>query len=163
MKTLLILRHAKSSWDNERLADHARPLAARGRGDAPRMGELLRQQDLVPDLIIASTAKRARETAALVIETSGYGGELRLEDNFYMGGPEDYIEALQRLPDTYEQVLVIGHNPGMEMLLEELTGEWERLPTAALAQVSLPIAHWNELDEVTAGELEHLWTPRALV
>ena len=162
MKTLLILRHAKSSWDDEHIADHARPLASRGKGDAPRMGEVVRAADLVPDLIISSTAKRARETAKLVMETSGYGGDLRLEDDFYMAGPEDYLEVLQLLPDVYTRVMIVGHNPGLEMLLEMFTGEWERLPTAALAEVRLRIARWEELDEDTEGALVHLWTPRAV-
>lgn len=162
MKTLLILRHAKSSWEREDLSDPDRPLAPRGKRDAPRMGELLRKQALLPDLLLTSTAKRARATAELVAEAAGYSGDIRQESSFYMAGTEEYLEALQALPDAYEQVMIVGHNPGLEVLLEDLTGEWEHLPTAALAQVELPIEHWRELTDVTEGRLAHLWTPRAL-
>ena len=160
MKTLLILRHAKSSWDNARLADHDRPLKARGKQDAPKMGRLLRRLDLTPDLIISSTARRAHDTAELVSEACGYEEEVLLTEDFYHAGPEEYIEVLLQLPDTLTRVMVVGHNPGLEMLLETLTEDWERLPTAALAEVALPIAHWAELTEATSGALRQLWCPR---
>ena len=90
MKTLLILRHAKSDWETPDVADHDRPLNGRGKRDAPRMGRLLRDENLVPDLIISSTAKRARKTAKLVAEASGYEGEIRLAETLYLAGPEAY-------------------------------------------------------------------------
>lgn len=162
MKTLLILRHAKSSWKKPGLADQDRPLNKRGKRDAPRMGQLVEQEDLVPDLIITSTAKRARVTAELVAENSGYEGEIQLERSFYMGYPEAYLEVLRQLPDEIQTVMVVGHNPGLEELLEELVMEPERLPTAALARVDLPIQSWQELDDEVVGELVSLWRPREL-
>lgn len=162
MKTLLILRHAKSSWSKPELADHDRPLNKRGKRDAPRIGSLLRREDLVPDLIISSTAARARSTAELASEACGYEGELRLERECYAAGPEAYLDALQSLPESYPCVMVVGHNPGLEELLELLTGEWQRLPTAALAQVRLRLDVWGELDEDTRGKLVNLWLPRQL-
>ena len=77
MKTLLLLRHAKSSWDNSELADHDRPLNGRGRRDAPRMGQLLAQHDLTPDLIVTSAARRAATTAELVALAAEYGGDIQ--------------------------------------------------------------------------------------
>lgn len=162
MKTLLILRHAKSSWRDSELADHDRPLNKRGKQDAPRIGNLLRREDLVPDLIVSSSAKRAHKTAELVIEASGYEGELRLDDELYAADPEGILDALQSLADDYERVMVIGHNPGLEELLELLTGEWQRLPTAALAQVKLRLDSWQDLEEDTQGKLVNLWLPRQL-
>jgi phosphohistidine phosphatase len=162
MKTLLILRHAKSSWDNMQLTDYERPLNNRGKRDAPRMGKLLREQDLMPDLIITSSAERALTTAEAVALASDYEQEIKHTRSFYHADPEPYIEALQQLDDSYERVMVVGHNPGIEELLEELTGLWERMPTAALAHVTLPIAHWHELDEDTTGELVNLWRPKEL-
>jgi phosphohistidine phosphatase len=162
MKTLLILRHAKSSWKKPGLADHDRPLNKRGKGDAPRMGQWVEQQDLVPDLIITSTANRARVTAEVVAENSGYEGEIQLERSFYMGYPEAYLEVLRQLPDEVQTVMVVGHNPGLEELLEELVMEPERLPTAALARIDLPIQTWQELDDEVVGELVNLWRPREL-
>ena len=84
MKTLLILRHAKSSWNNLDLPDYDRPLNKRGKRDAPRMGDFLRHQDLVPDLIISSTAKRAKKTAKLFAKAVGYKEKISLETSFIM-------------------------------------------------------------------------------
>lgn len=166
MKMLLILRHAKSSWKFSGVSDHDRPLKKRGMRDAPRMGWLLREEDLLPDLILSSTATRARKTAELVAEKSGYEGELEYRSDFYGAGPEDYINALCSLTNEYTRVMVVGHNPGLEELLELLTGEAERLPTAALAQVALPIHTWRELSDIEEssldGKLVNLWRPRDL-
>ncbi|MEJ2601093.1 MAG: histidine phosphatase family protein [Anaerolineales bacterium] len=162
MKTLLILRHAKSSWKHAELPDFDRPLNRRGKRDAPRMGELLRQLDLFPDLILSSSAQRARQTTQAVVDSSGYGGEVYWMDSLYAAPPESYLDALRALDDSLQQVMVVGHNPGMEELLEELTGEAETLPTAALAQVLLPIQSWNQLDEDVDGELVQIWRPRQL-
>ena len=162
MRTLLILRHAKSSWKDDSLPDHDRPLNKRGLKDAPRMGQLLRREDLLPDLILCSSAKRARVTAELVAEESGYEGELRLKDDLYAFDAEAYLEALTELSDGYDRVMVVGHNPAMEELLEALTGGFERLPTAALAMVELPIDRWSELEDEPEGKLTHLWRPKEL-
>jgi phosphohistidine phosphatase len=162
MKTLLILRHAKSSWKKTELADHDRPLAKRGKRDAPRMGQLLRDEDLLPDLIISSSAKRASITAETVAEESGFEGDLRLDRDLYSFDADAYLEALAEVDDIYERTMVVGHNPGLEELLELLTGEYQRLPTAALAQVELPIQSWAELSEETQGELANLWRPKEL-
>jgi phosphohistidine phosphatase len=162
MKTLLILRHGKSSWKDSSLADHDRPLKQRGKRDAPLIGELLREQGLVPDLILSSSAKRALKTALLVADASGYEGEIDIRREFYPGYPDAYIEALMETPDECQIVMVVGHNPGLEELLELLTESAEFLPTAALAQVVLPVNYWHELSDETEGELVNLWLPRAL-
>ena len=164
MKTLLILRHAKSSWGEPAVSDHDRPLNKRGKRDAPRVGQMLRQQDLVPDLILTSTAKRARKTAEAIAEVSGYGGEIEACAEFYPGTPEDYMAVLRALPDEHpdlllRRIMVVGHNPGLEELLATLTDETPGLPTATLAQVDLPIAGWTDLTEETEGKLVFLWTP----
>lgn len=162
MKTLLVLRHAKSSWDNVMLTDYERPLNKRGKIDAPRMGKLLREQDLVPDLIITSSAERALATAEAVALASGYEQEIRVTRSFYHADPEAYIDALRQLDDSLGRVMVVGHNPGMEELVEELTDSWEAFPTAALAQIALPIAHWRELEDGVTGDLVNLWRPKEM-
>jgi len=162
MKTLLVLRHAKSSWHHAELADYERPLNQRGQRDAPRMGRLLRVEDLVPDLIITSSANRALSTAEAVAAAGGYEGEIQYTRHFYLADSEDYLERLQQLDDAYERVMIVGHNPGLEHLVALLTGAWETMPTAAVAHLSLPINHWRELDEETGAELVHLWRPKAL-
>lgn len=163
MKTLLILRHAKSSWKNDALSDHERPLNKRGQRAAPRMGQLIYEEDLVPEIILSSTANRAVETTELVTEFSGFAGEILYLDEFYHGWPSDYIEVLRNLPDDLNVVMVVGHNPGAEALLETLTGETEPMPTGALAYLNLPINFWNQISDETEGELLNVWRPRELM
>lgn len=162
MKTLLIFRHAKSSWKDLDLADHDRPLNRRGKRDAPRMGRLLQDEGLIPDLILSSTAKRARKTVAGLLEGSGTSPEVQFTRDFYHAYPETFIAILSELDDKYEQVMVVGHNPGLEELLEVLTGDYERMPTAALAQVLLPIQRWVDLEEEPEGDLASVWRPKEL-
>ena len=167
MKTLLILRHAKSSWKDEALPDHDRPLNKRGKQDAPRMGKLLRDEDLIPDLILSSDAQRARTTTELVVEESHYEGKVIYLRDLYAAEPEAYLEALAQTGGDASRVMVVGHNPGLEELLQELTDEFQPLPTAALAQVSLSIVQWSELDaealgEPAPGKLVNLWRPKDL-
>ena len=162
MKTLLILRHAKSSWSNALTADHDRPLNKRGRFDAPRMGRLLRLEDLRPDLIITSSAERAMTTAELIADACSYENEVVVTRALYHASPEEYVEVLQERAGTEDVVMVVGHNPGMEELVELLTDDYERMPTAALAQVSLPINDWRQLTSDTRGTLQNFWRPKEL-
>ena len=162
MKTLLILRHAKSSWNYPELSDYDRPLNARGKRDAPRMGKHLREQGLIPDRILTSSAKRARKTASRVAKACGYTGKVKKLDAFYDTVVGVYFETLQALSDKYGRVMVVGHNPTMEQLVGYLTGQVRRMPTAALAHIELPIQHWEALDLNTVGTLINLWTPKTL-
>jgi phosphohistidine phosphatase len=162
MKELLILRHAKSSWSNSRLADHDRPLSERGQQDAPRIGRLLRTEDLTPDLIITSSAERALTTAELVALHSDYEASLQVTRALYHAGPESYLAQLRRVDERHQRVMVVGHNPGMEELVAELTGHHERMPTAALAHIALPISRWANCRDGLTGKLLNLWRPKEL-
>jgi phosphohistidine phosphatase len=162
MKTLLLLRHAKSNWKDSDLDDHDRPLSKRGKKDAPRMGTLIREEDLLPDLIVTSSARRCRKTAEHVIEQSGYRGETRITGELYEADAGKLREFLLKIPDHFSRLLLIGHNPGLEQFLEPLVGEHTPLATAALAQVDLPIGRWQELTTETRGRLVELWQPREL-
>ena len=162
MKTLLILRHAKSSWKYPEFSDYDRPLNSRGKRDAPRIGKYLHQQGLIPDRILTSSAKRARKTANKVAKSCGYTGKVKKLEAFYDTVPGVYFEVLQALPDKYQRVMVVGHNPTLESLVNHLTGQIERMPTAALAHIALPIQRWNALDLYTKGTLVNLWTPKTL-
>lgn len=159
-KTLILLRHAKSSRDDPTLDDHERPLAPRGLKDAPRMGEALRQARLFPDIILSSTARRARNTAEMVAETCGYKNEIHLRRDLYAFDAEPYLNALSDLPVTIQCAMIVGHNPAMEEILASLTGKVEALPTAALARIDLPIQSWTELKDRVRGQLVHIWRPR---
>jgi phosphohistidine phosphatase len=162
MKTLLVLRHAKSSWSDPALDDHQRPLNERGRRDAPRMGELLRQYGLIPDMVISSDAMRARLTAEAVAEAACYAGEILLNRRLYMASPADILSVLRTGPTNAETVMIVGHNPGLEELVEQLTGEQQDLPTAALAQIVLPIDKWRDVKLSIRGTLSGLWRPKDL-
>lgn len=162
MKTLLIMRHAKSSWKNNNLADYDRPLNKRGKRDAPRMGKLLKQEGNVPELIISSSAERALSTAEAVALASDYETEIQTTRQLYHALSEDYIEVLKSVPNKVQRVMVVGHNPGMEGLVEELTDEWIRMPTAALVQISLEIDQWSELSLESKHELINYWWPKDL-
>src|SRR5215475_4778950 len=107
VKILLILRHAKSSWKDPQLSDHDRPLNKRGKRDAPLMGNLLKDEDLKPDLIISSTAVRAKKTAELVAKNCKYKGEIVLNNSLYGAEPKDYLRILEGLSGTNKIVLMV--------------------------------------------------------
>lgn len=158
-KTLLILRHAKSSWKNEKLKDFDRPLKHRGEEAANLIGKVITMAELVPQVILCSPAKRAKQTAELVAEEAKFKGELKFVESFYMGEPENYIKELKELPDEIERVMVVGHNPGLEALLQLLDGKVDSLPTGSLAYLVLDVKHWADLTKATVGDLISFWEP----
>jgi len=160
MKTLILLRHAKSSWKQPELHDHDRPLNKRGKKEAPKVGWYLKENDLVPDLILASTARRAQETARAVAEESGFEKGIDLHQDLYLSDTASYLDILRCLPDEAQRVLVVGHNPDLEEFLSLLTDVTTHLTTAALAQIDLPVSSWDELNEATDGRLVNIWSPR---
>ena len=162
MRTLLVLRHAKSSWKHPKLSDHDRPLNKRGRSDAPRIGRLLRQQRLSPGGIISSTAKRARRTAEEVARTSTFAGAVQFEPRLYLADPATILDVVRRADPDTRRVMVVAHNPGLEELVRRLTDKDAPLPTAGLAQIRLPIDRWSDLRVSTHGQLVSLWRPKEL-
>lgn len=162
MKTVLLMRHAKSSWDNPGLADHERPLNNRGIKSAPRMGELLAEIDLIPDVIVCSTAKRARMTVDGLLEACPFEGEVVYTRDLYHADVETQLEILQNLNDSVGCAMMVGHNPGMEYFLEVVCDENEHMPTAAIAQILFDVEHWSEIDTDTFGIMENLWRPKEL-
>lgn len=162
MKTLLLMRHAKSSWKDSDLADHERPLNKRGKKDSVFMGAVLMEKELLPQKILASTAVRIRETIAGLFQDSSFPGEIEFSDELYLAEPEILLQQIRNLPDTVERVMLMGHNPGLEGLLQLLCGRIESLPTGSVAYLSLPIQQWNELSNGTEGELIEMLLPREL-
>jgi len=162
MKTLLILRHAKSSWDDHGLRDHDRPLSPRGARDAPRMGSHIMDEDLVPETIISSTAVRALSTAELAAGRMSPSPRIETTPELYLASPHDYLEVLDELGGDAERVMVVGHNPGITALVTRLTGVLEEMPTAALAAVDLDIDTWGEISSGPRGELRGFWIPKEL-
>lgn len=133
-RQLLLLRHGKSSWDEPGLADHERPLAPRGRRASRRMGRYLRREGIAVDLVLCSSARRARQTA----ELADLAGELRIESGLYAASAEQLLARLRTLPDAVRTAMLIGHNPALHDLAAGLAGEAgglsdRKFPTAALA------------------------------
>jgi phosphohistidine phosphatase len=159
MKTVILMRHAKSSWKFPELSDKDRPLTKRGERDAPRMGKLLKKEEIIPDRILSSTAVRAAATAEAVAQKLEYKEELAYLDSIYMAEPSAIIEALRTMPEDVKRVLVVGHNPGMEGLAQILGRKVVDLPTAAIAVIKVPINDWTELNYGVEGELVALFHP----
>jgi phosphohistidine phosphatase len=162
MKTVLLMRHAKSSWSDGGLDDHDRPLNKRGRSAAPKLGRLLLEADLTPDLVMPSTARRARETAELVAQAADYEGELVPTEDLYLAAPSVYMEEIARLAEQVTLPLLIGHNPGIGELVGWLTGQEVAMPTAALAVVDLEGDCWVDAAQGHTGSLRDYWIPREL-
>lgn len=161
MKTLLLLRHAKSSWDDPSLRDFDRPLAKRGRRDAPRMGRALAERGAVPELVISSPAARARETVEAVLEAAGLAMSPRFEPGLYAASSAELLRLIRGLPETVSCALLVAHNPGLEDLLSRLAGSPERMPTAALACLRFSAGSWGDVED---GDGERIWmvTPKQL-
>jgi len=161
VKRLLILRHAKSDWGDSSLDDWERPLSRRGIKDAPRVGEMLRERSTLPDLIITSDAIRARSTAEAAAEAAGCDGQILLEPALYLATPAKIVEVLNSMADeSAGTVMIVGHNPGLEGLIAQLSGEHQPMPTAALVQLLLPIDRWRDLDLSLSASVGDTWRPR---
>jgi phosphohistidine phosphatase len=160
-RQVLLLRHAKSSWDDPALSDHDRPLAPRGRRAAGLIGSHLRDQDLAIALVLCSSARRTRETLELVEP----GGEVRIEDELYGASADQLLDRLRRVPEQAGAVLLVGHNPAIGELAVSLSGNSPQLagrkfPTAALATFAVEES-WSSLGPATA-RLRSFVTPREL-
>ena len=160
MKTLLLLRHAKSDWDAAYGGDHDRPLARRGLKAAPRMGRFLARAGFVPQYCLASSAVRARHTAELAAEAGGWDCPMEVTEFLYEASVEELVELLAEQPDTVDTLLLVGHEPVWSTLASRLIGGGElRLPTAAMACVRWEASTWRRAAS-EPGQLLWLVTPR---
>jgi len=166
MSRLYLLRHAKSSWDDPGLRDHDRPLASRGRKAATRLAEHLRTEGIRPELVLCSSALRARQTLERLQGVLGTAAVL-VEDALYAADADELLLRLRRVPETARSVMVIAHNPGLQDLAVELAPSGpdverlrEKFPTGALAAIDLDAA-WDDL-AWGVGRLTSLTVPRDL-
>jgi phosphohistidine phosphatase len=161
-KRLALLRHAKSSWDDSSLADYDRPLSSRGRRAATRLGRYIREQGLVPDLVLCSSAVRTRQTLERLELDAAV--DVKVEDELYGAGAAQLLRRVRRMAETVTTALVIGHNPGIHDFAISLVEDPARLasfPTAALAELDVPAGRWDDLAE--GGATLHAFvTPREL-
>jgi phosphohistidine phosphatase len=145
MKTLFLLRHAKSSWKDQAMADFERPLNDRGRKAAELVGNFIAKQNITIDLVISSPAVRARQTIDLVLKTAKRSPELRFDQRIYEATPTRLIEITSQIEDDRKSVMLVGHNPGMEELLTLLVGVEQHMPTASLAKVVVSAKKWDKI------------------
>lgn len=154
MKTLYLVRHAKSSWDNASLADFDRPLNKRGQKAAPFMAKLMRNKNVNPDLIISSPANRALTTAEIFCETLGYPQE-RIEQHveIYEGGMNHMLQLVRRIPDRYTTAMLFGHNPTLTSFTNFISGQHlENIVTCGVARIDMKSDSW-EGTMMDSGEL----------
>lgn len=159
MKTLSLLRHAKSSWGVPDAKDYERGLNERGLRTAPRVGKWLKNQNIKPDLIICSPAVRTRLTCELVTQAASWNTAIEFDERVYLATTDTLLDVVRGVSDQHNNLLLIGHNPGMEDLLEYLTHEARRFPTAAFASVELNVKSWSET-KATGARLQHFLLPR---
>ncbi len=157
MKTLVLLRHAKSAWDNADLPDIERPLSPRGQKAEPLMGARLKKEGYRPDVVLCSTAARARETLDLIADALPKKAKVQHLKELYMAVPREMLNAVAKVPDSAETVMLVGHNPGIGSLAGWLAGQGDsetlsrmrrKFPTAAAAVIAFDVARWADV----AGE-----------
>jgi phosphohistidine phosphatase len=161
-RQLILMRHAKSAWDNPGVTDHDRTLNKRGRTAAPLMAEHLREHALIPDLIMASTAVRVRETIALLTETWGAEPTIQYESSLYLASRETLLAYVRGLHDAWNKVMFVGHNPGLSELAGWLGQSSLDLPTAAVAVFKYEKPMWRDASTDQAWDQTALWLPREL-
>lgn len=162
MKTLLLMRHAKSSWDDPDLDDHDRPLNKRGLRDAPRMAAWLVEHAVAPDSITCSTAVRAESTARIVADACGIRTPVRTTDDLYHADLAAWRLVIRQLPQESQCALCVGHNPGIEALVSTLTDTSVHLPTAAIAVLELTLADWSAFEVSASCRDWKFWRPKDL-
>lgn len=147
MKELLIIRHAKSSWEDPQLRDKQRPLAPRGERAAPLMGERIARSGWLPELIVSSDARRAQQTAKLIATAMGLDQQLIvLDERLYTAGPKQWLDVIADQPDTYRRIAMVGHNPAIEETARELFAqEIDKVPTAAVLYGRIGADQWSQV------------------
>lgn len=144
MRTLLLLRHAKAVSGSDSLRDLDRSLNDQGRNQSEHVGKYLKEQNIGLDLVLSSTARRARETTELVLTAAECVIEVRYDLRIYEASRQQLLEVVSELEEQKNRILLVGHNPGLEELLQRLTGRFESMATGTLAKVDLKASHWTE-------------------
>lgn len=151
MKTLFLLRHAKAENPATGVTDLKRALNERGRGEAQALGTFIKEQNVEFDLVLCSTAVRARETTELVLTAAELVANVRYDERIYEAGPLQLLEVISEIEPDSTAVILVGHNPGMEELLKILTGCNEQMATGTLAKIDLDVADWRRAIEGKAA------------
>lgn len=147
MKTLYIIRHAKSSWDDPQLDDHARPLNARGERDAPRMAKRLKEKRVALDLVLTSTAQRTLSTSLHMVKILGIPeSSIKADNELYHASSSTLLRLVQSLSDKYDTVMLVGHNPGLTDFVNELVDESiNNIPTCGIVACKISVESWRKV------------------
>jgi phosphohistidine phosphatase len=160
MKTLFLVRHAKSSRDDPSLADRARPLNDRGLHDAPMMGQRLSRSGTKPDRIVSSPALRALTTAQLIADAIGFPRQdIAIDDSIYESSPERLLAVIRGLDHKLDCVMVVGHNPEFAELAHRLAPEITEMPTCAVAEFRFDARAWADVGVLDPAKVK-LDTPK---
>jgi phosphohistidine phosphatase len=150
MKTLYIVRHAKSSWDEINISDFDRPLNERGKRDAPRMGRRLKEKNILPNLMLSSPAKRALSTCRRIAEVLGYDTEkIKTDRSLYHASEDSLLDIIRNVKDKHTVLMIFGHNPGLTDFVNELSTDdnfIDNIPTCGVVCFKFPIETWKQID-----------------
>ena len=153
MKTLLLVRHAKSSRDDPALPDKERPLNERGMRDAPKVGERLSEQGVKPDLILSSPAVRALATAEIIARKLGYKvKDIVVDERLYATTPDNLLRVIRKIGDKSKRVMLFGHNPEFTELAHRLSSDIADMPTCAIAEFRFDTKKWSDVGNVEPAE-----------
>ena len=162
LRSIILFRHGKSDWNANYESDHNRPVSKRGTKAAKKMGRYLSNIDQVPDLIISSTALRARNTAEIAINAGKWSSKLVLEKKIYESNVETLISIISKQSDEYNSICLVGHEPTFSSFIERCNNStWSRFPTASMAQIDFNINSWYDID-LKFGSLVWLIRPKEL-
>lgn len=154
MKTLFLIRHAKSSWDDTLLPDRDRPLDDRGERDVAKMGKRLKERDVKADLIMSSPAKRALATAEAIAKMLDYRRKnIAVNHRLYAGRVDDLLDVIQKLDHKLERVMLVGHNPELTELAHYFSSGIAHLPTCAIAEFTFSTKSWSAIGKATPGQV----------
>jgi phosphohistidine phosphatase len=154
MKTLFLIRHAKSSWDDSALPDKDRSLNDRGRRDAPKMGKRLAKRDVTPDLILSSPARRALTTAEIIAKKLDYKlKDIVVDDRLYAGAADDLLKVIHKLGDKLESVMLFGHDPELTELAHRLSSEITHMPTCAVTEFTFNAKSWSNIGKTRVAKV----------
>jgi phosphohistidine phosphatase len=160
MKTLFLIRHAKSSWDDAALPDEDRPLNARGKRDAPKVGKRLAKRDVKADLILSSPAGRALTTAQIIAKKLDYKLQnMVVDDRLYGGEADDLLNVIHKLGDKLKCVMLFGHNPELTELAHRLSSDITQSPTCAVAEFRFDAKSWSSIGKAKPKKVA-LYHPR---
>jgi phosphohistidine phosphatase len=161
MKTLLLVRHAKSSWEHPGVSDHDRPLNDRGLRDAPAMGRHLAERGVAPDVILSSTALRSRTTAELIAKALGFdAARIVTDERLYAASADEVLRVIGEIDGDASSAMVVGHNPETASLAHRLSDEIHAMPTCAVAEFTFDVDAWYEIGDVEPATVR-VDTPRS--